>query len=271
MQPSAPHQDAAQPRGSVRFQRSVYAVVSILAAVAGVILLVAPGSTARLFAWDFGPPAAAALTGGLFLGAAAAYALGSARAGVAGRGLALLTIVYAVPTFAYSLMHREVFDFGRVQAILWVAAFGLMGVLALVMLWTGAWSSAGRGPLLAGWARTILGLLGLAAAVAATILWARSEGPKPWVPIELSQFAGQLFGMWYAVIGFACLWAAIRSAEEARVFVFGATALFAGALVGAIRGFGGLEPTGRVLFLGILAAGFVLCLAILLGRRPAPE
>jgi len=256
--------------GSVRFQRAVYLIVSILAAVVGVLLVAAPGSTERLFAWGLKPPAVAALTGGLFLGAAALYALGSARAAVAGRGLGLLSIVFATPTWSYTVMHRDLFDFGRWQAVVWLVVFVLITLLAILMLWRGAWSSAGEGPPMATWARSLLFLLGLAGAVAATALFISSEGPRPWIPLELSQFAGQLFGMWFATIGFACLWSVIRPAVEARVFVFGAAALLAGAAVGAIRGFGGLVPADRALFLGGLAAAFVLCGLVLAFQRARP-
>jgi hypothetical protein len=253
--------------GSVRFQRAVYAVVAILAALTGVILVAAPGSTERLFAWALGPPAVAALTGGLFIGAGIVYAFASGRAGVAGRGFALLSIVFAGPVFGYTLLHRDLFDFGRWQALVWLVGFGLIILLAILMLSTGAWSSAGRGPMAATWARAILALLGLAGVAVATAMWVKSEGPRPWAPLELSQFAGQLFGMWFAVIGFACLWSAIRPAEEARVFVVGVTALLAGAAVGAIRGFGGLVPADRGFFLGGLAAAFVLLLLVLAFQR----
>jgi hypothetical protein len=260
--------------GSVRFQRAVYLIISILTAIVGVLLVAAPGSTERLFAWALGPPGVAALTGGLFLGAAVAFALAAARARVAGRGFALLSIVFAGPVFGYTLLHRDLFDFGRWQALVWVVAFGLIILLSILMLSTGAWSSAGRGPMPATWARAILALLGLAGVAVATAMWVKSEGPRPWVPLELSQFAGQLFGMWFAVIGFACLWSAIRPAEEARVFVAGVTALLAGAAVGAIRAYDGFVPADRALFLGGLAIAFVLCVLVLVFQRagaPAAE
>jgi hypothetical protein len=254
-----------------RFQRVVYLVVAVLAAIAGIILVAAPGSTQRLFAWGLKPPAVAGMTGGMFVGAAVAYGVAATRTRVAGFGLSLFSIVFAGPVFGYTLLHHDLFDFGRWQAVLWLASFTLIIVLSLVMLAGGVWRSTGRGPFLPAWARVVLGVMGLGAVAIATAMWFKSEGPKAWIPLDLSQFAGQLFGMWFCLTGFACLWSSIRPAEEARVLVVAATALLAGAVVGTIRAYSGFVHANRAVFLVGLLVALGLCVAILAAGSPARD
>lgn len=249
--------------GTVRVQRWVFGVLAALFAVMGVVLLAAPGSTKRIFAWGLKPQPVAALTGGLFLGAAVAYAYGAARARIAGRGLCLLTIVLTVPTFGYTLINSNVFDFGRWQAIAWLVLFTVAPILAIVMLAWGGWPSVGSGGGLAAWARVVLLVVSVASAVAAVVLWVSPVGEGGWLPFIRSQFVGQLLGMWFAVIWFACLWAAFRPVEEARVFVTAAVAILGGALVGTLRTFGRLHHSGRVGYVLVLAVGLAVCAVVL--------
>ena len=252
---------------TVRFAQVTFAVMAILAAATGLLLVAVPGSTKRLFAWGLKPVSVAALAGGEFLGLAVLFAIGAARARVASRGLGLMLIVFTVPTLGYTLINKDVFDFGRWQADLWLALFIVTPVLAIVQLVGGGWRSAGRGPLLPVWARAVLWALAVAAGAGATALWVSPTGSGPWLPYVLSQFGGQLVGVWFAVIWFNCLWAAMRPAEEARVFVFGATALLAGALIATVRTFGFLQHSQRAAYAGILVGALILALLGLVGSR----
>src|SRR5262249_11790105 len=190
-------------------------------------------------------------------------AYGAARTRVAGRGLCLLTIVLTVPTFGYTLINSNVFDFGRWQAVAWLVLFTVAPILAIVMLAGGAWPLLGRGPLLPTWARVVLLVVSVSAAVAATVLWVSPVGSGGWLPFVRSQFVGQLMGMWFAVVWFSCLWAMFRPIEEARVFVAGTVAVVAGALVGTIRSFGQLQHSGRGPFLAVMVVALAACSAAL--------
>ena len=138
------------------FPRVVFAGVVVAAGIAGVVLLSVPGSTGRFFAWPMGPPALAALVGGLYLGSAASFAVGLASTWRAACGLIVASIAFTVPTFVATLVHRDLFDFHRLLALDWVAVFAIAPVLFAWMLIRNP-SPRGVTPGFDSWFRAILG------------------------------------------------------------------------------------------------------------------
>jgi hypothetical protein len=242
--------------------RSVFAAMAVLSALAGVMLVAIPGSSASFFAWGLGPPPLAAVAGGCFIGAAAAFAYFSSRVPVAGRGLCLLGIVFAIPTLGYTLINRSVFDFGRWQALLWLVVFAALSLLFVLLPFVGAWRLAGAGQRLPSWARSVLLVVTVAGVVGAVALWIDPVGSAAWLPFLPPPLGGRFLGVWSMVVAFACLWAAIRPGPEADPFVFGAGAFVLGAVVGTLRTFGDLEHGRRLVFLGVLVAALALILVV---------
>ena len=253
---------ALVPVRSAVVLRVICLTVAVLSAVSGVLLVAIPGSTAGFFAWGLGPPPLAATCGGFFLGAAAAFAYFSRRVGVSGRGLCLLGIVFAIPTLGYTLINKSVFDFGRWQALLWLVVFIALSVLFVVLPFAGAWRLRGVGPGLPTWARAILLVLTVAGIVGAVSLWIDPIGSAAWLPFAPPPLGGRFLGVWSMVVAFACLWAAIRPAREAEPFVFGASALLLGGVIGTLRSFGDLEHGPRWAFLAVLVLAVVLSVAV---------
>ncbi len=256
--------------GASGILRAVFVGMALLSAVAGVLLVAIPGSTASFFAWGLGPPPLAAVAGGFFIGAALAFAVCSTRVDVAGRGLCLLGIVFAIPTLGYTLINKAVFDFGRWQALLWLVVFAALSLLFVVLPFVGGWRLAGTGPGLPAWARAVLFLLVVAGAGGAIALWIDPVGSSAWLPFVPPPLGGRFLGVWSMAVAFACLWAAIRPAQEADPFVFTASALLLGAIVGTLRAFGDLEHGQRFPFLLVLVIALALAVSVHPAtRRPA--
>ncbi len=250
------------------FSRVIFIGVVVAAGLAGVILVSFPGSTARLFAWPLGPPSLAAIIGGLYLGSAASFAIAVRSGWAAARGLAVASIVFTVPTFIATLAHLDLFDFGRLIALDWIAVFAVAPVLFAWMLVANP--VRGRpGPRvgqLAPWLRGTLGLVALALLVGAVWLWIDPPSADTWLPLVPKALGGRFLGSWMSMIATLVGWAAVRPADEGRPVLLEAAAFLAGGVVGAVRGYGGLQPGDRVVFVGVLV---VLAVGALLAAKRA--
>src|SRR5437667_6639913 len=100
-------------------------------------------------------------------------------------------IVFAVPTLGYTLINKSVFDFGRWQAVLWLAVFIAACVLFIVMPFAGGWRLAGNGPGLPAWARAVLLVLTVAGVVGAVSLWIDPIGSGAWLPFAPPPLGGR--------------------------------------------------------------------------------
>jgi hypothetical protein len=100
-----------------------FAIVVAIAGVSGVALLSFPGSTDRYFSWTLRPTGAAAAIGGLYLASAVIFGWALRRTRDEIRSLAVGVLGLAVPTFAFTIVHHDVFDFARWQAIGWWVLF----------------------------------------------------------------------------------------------------------------------------------------------------
>jgi hypothetical protein len=249
-----------------------FAGVVFFAAITGLALVVLPGSTSRFFSWGVAPPPLASLIGGLYLGSAVAFAIGLFGTWEQGRGLAIASLAFTVPTFVATLAHLEVFDLSRLLAWAWIVVFGVAPFVFVAMLLAEGWRPEARiaahRPL---WARVMLGVLAAAFLAGATSLWwdPVAVGSRL-LPFEPAPLGVRFLGSWMATVAVLWAWAAVRPPRDGRVALAGAAMFLLGALVGAARTYGQLEPGSRVAFLLVLAilAGISL-LAGVPATRPA--
>ncbi len=114
-----------------------FGIVVAIAGVSGVALLSFPGSTDRYFSWTLRPTGAAAAIGGLYLASAVIFGWALRRTRDEIRSLAVGVLGLAVPTLVFTIVHHDVFDFGRWQAVGWWVLFATAVVAVLCELRTG--------------------------------------------------------------------------------------------------------------------------------------
>ena len=91
-------------------------VVATAGGIVGAVMLIAPSSTGRYFAWPLGSQALAALVGDFYVVSAAVFASAGRRPAIEVRGLAAAVLAFTIPTLAATYVHRDVFDFDRLFA-----------------------------------------------------------------------------------------------------------------------------------------------------------
>jgi hypothetical protein len=233
------------------------AIVVLAAGGSALALLVAPDRTRDYFSWTLRPPAAAALIGGFYLASAVVFGWALLLPWRQVRPLIVGVLGLAVPTLVLTLVHDEVFDFGRWQAIAWVALFFAAPVTAVRILATGGREPAG-GPPLRGWTRVLLAALAVGLGGLAVAVWL--DGTRPAVvrfsPLPLLRLTGTYLGAWCSFLAVLCGWAAARNTwDDARLPLATVAAAGAGAAVGLLRTVGELRhPAAAVL----VSAGVVV-------------
>lgn len=250
------------------FVIAFFSVVVVAAGISGAALLIAPGSTQRYFSWTLQPPAAAALIGGFYLASAAVFGWALTLPWHQARSLVVGVLGLAVPTLGLTLVHDEVFDFGRWQAVAWGGLFVVAPVSALALLVLRRADGA-RGPALPSGARALLGLLTAALGVVAVLIWA--DGTRDDMtrvgPVDLVRLTGTYLGAWCSFLAVLCGWAAARGTwDDARVPLMTLAAAAAGALVGFVRSVGDLRRPSVTL----LVCSGLLVAAVLTYRRSRP-
>lgn len=240
-------------------------IVVVAAGASGVALLAFPGSTARYFSWELRPVEAAALIGGCYLASAVVFGVALAAPLRQLQGLCVAVLGLAVPTLVLTLVHDEVFDWGRWQAVVWLALFVGAPVTMTALLVTLRERFRGRalGGELAAWVRWTLGGLAAALAVLAPLIWiAPTRAVLSAVsPVELRGLAGAYLGAWCSFLALLCGWAAVRGhRDDARLTMVALVAVGAGGLLAAARSFLALDAVriGYLLVLGLLAVAPVL-------------
>ena len=87
-------------------------------------MLLWPGSTGRYFSWRLSPAPVASFVGACYVASAIVFGWAAAvRSWSAQRGLCASVLGLAAPTLVVTAAHREVFDFGRWQAVAWIVLF----------------------------------------------------------------------------------------------------------------------------------------------------
>lgn len=259
--------------------RSACIVVAVVAGIAGTVMLVAPKDTDRYFSWPIGPPPLAALVGGFYLASAVTFALLAVRRDwPASRGICFGILAFTLPTLAATVRHRDLFDWGRWQALAWVALFvgSPLAFTSFLYLQRGQ-RSAGGNPL-PSWTRAVLAVVGAAyAALAVGLLFAPGRLQADASPFRLPGLSGRFIGAWCAFLAVVAVFAAGRNRSHEAAFPMLALVLWPVAgIVAAVRSFDDLQPSGRRTgYLLLLAALAVLALVAWAGgrrlRAPTPE
>ena len=255
--------------------RGACIVVAVVAGIAGAVMLVAPEDTDRYFSWPIGPPPLAALVGGFYLASAATFGLLAARRDwPASRGICFGILAFTLPTLAATVRHRDLFDWGRWQALAWVALFVGSPLAFSSFLYLQRGQRPAGGHPLPSWARAVLAALAAAYAVLAVgLLFAPGRLEDDASPFRLPGLSGRFIGAWCAFLAVVALFAAVRNRGHEAAFPMLALVLWpAAGVVAAIRSFDDLQPSGRrAAYLVLLGALAVAALAASAGRRRVPE
>jgi hypothetical protein len=248
-------------------RRGAFLLVAVAAGAVGLGLLLFPESTPTFFSWGLRPPALAALAGGLYVGAAAAFALGLRASWPAARTLAIGGVVLSASVLSATLIHLDQFSFHRIQTWAWVVLFiGFTFAFAAILLVHRGGEEHAPVPLSAvtRWSLAALALLlfALGSGLWVDPLWA--SGPSP---IDLAPLGGRFIGSWVWMLAVMCGWAALRDrAAEARPALVMLAGLALGALLAALRTLGDLEPArAAVVYVAAAAALAAGTLAMLRG------
>lgn len=252
--------------------RAACIVVAVVAVVAGVVMLVAPEDTDRYFSWPIGPPPLAALVGGFYLASAATFGLLAVRRDwPASRGICFGILVFTLSTLAATVRHRDLFDWGRWQALAWVALFVGSPLTFSSFLYLQRGGRAGGGEPLPGWTRAVLASLGAVYSLLALgLLFAPGRIQAEASPFRLPGLSGRFIGAWCAFLAVLALFSAVRNRSHEAAFPMLALVLWpVGGIVAGLRSFDDLQPSGRrMAYLALLGAVAVLAaLAASAGRR----
>lgn len=234
------------------------AVVVVAAGASGVALLVAPDATDRYFSWTLRPAGAAALIGGFYLASAVAFGVALTLPWRQVRPLLVAVLGLAVPTLVLTLVHDEVFDFGRWQALAWVALFVAAPVSTVAILASYRAGPARSAPSLRAWARPVLGALAAGLAVLAPLIWfdATRDAVARHSPVDLVRLTGTYLGAWCSFLAVACGWAAWRGRwDDARVGLIALGAAGGGAALAFLRSFGEIRHPLAALTLALAVTG----------------
>lgn len=210
-----------EPAAGAGVTRALMAGVALAAAIVGVAMLVAPGSTGRYFSWELAPAPLAALVGACYVASALVFgwaAFGERWAGQ--RGLVSTVLGLAAPTLVATVRHRDVFDFGRWQAVAWVVLFAAsvtsFGTLALAR----GRAEVVSGPVLRAWARGALITVAVVYGGAAVVLWADPYWVSAHGPVAAGPLGLRFVGSWAAFLAIGAAYAAGHPRwEEARMNV----------------------------------------------------
>ena len=254
--------------------RTLFLIVAVVAGIAGVVMLIAPDETARYFSWPIGPPPLAARVGGLYVASAVVFGLAGWRGTWAdGRGLSVGVLALTIPTVVITLRHHDLFDFGRWQAVAWIALFIASPIAYGTILFRQRGQASAPGSPLPTAARWILFGLGMLSAVGAVGLLLDPTGANGLFPVPA--LSGRFLGCWAAFLTTLAIMAAKRNRREEAFVPTLALVLFPlGEIAGAARTFDDLAPPGRRaghLFVNGLVSAIAAVVLWQLRVKPGPQ
>ncbi|MDQ4131865.1 MAG: hypothetical protein M3179_01360 [Actinomycetota bacterium] len=248
-----------------------FTVVVVTAGTSGVALLVAPGATDEYFSWTLRAPAAAALIGGFYLASAAVFGWGLTVPRRQARALLVGVLGLAVPTLVLTLVHDEVFDFGRWQAIAWLVLFVTAPISASLLLLVGpkAPATSARVPQ---WCRLVLAVLAVLLGVLAVAIWADETRQElvAWSPVDLVRLTGTYLGAWCSFLAVLCAHGAATGRwDEVRVACVALLAAAVGAGLALLRSIGDIRhPAAALVACAVVAVLALGVYAAATGRKP---
>jgi hypothetical protein len=238
---------APEAARAFRIFRAACLVVTVVAGLAGTVMLVAPVDTDRYFSWPIGPPPLAALVGAFYVASALTFAVLSLRHGWwAARGVCFGILAFTLPTLAATVRHRDLFDWGRWQALAWVALFVGSPLAFSSFLYILRGTVADRGAPLPRWTRAVLGFLAAYYTVLAVGLLLTPGRVQKVSPFALPGLSGRFLGSWcafLAVLASFCVWR--NRSDEATVPLLALVVWPLAAIVAALRSFDDLQPSSR--------------------------
>jgi hypothetical protein len=244
--------------------RAGFGAVVAAAGVSGAALFFFPDSTGSFFSWGLGPPPLAALVGGLYLASSVVFAYAMRLDWLGIRSLLAAAVGLTAPTLVATLLHLDVFDFGRWQAWAWVALFVSAPPFWGGLLWAGPRPERSE--------RRSLGLGSVLLAVVlfvwATVMWAAPEAASELLSYDLAGLGGRFFAAWLVFLGVMAAWSAFRPDE--RLPPLSLAAYSTGALVAGLRTFSDLAPGGRRIAYLVVPAALAVAYGVAAARRPSP-
>jgi hypothetical protein len=255
-------------------RRAAFVVLVLAAGLVGIALVAVPGATDTFFAWGLGPDPLAAFAGGVYLGAAALYAIALPAGWYRARSLVLGALVLSVSVFVVTLVHLEQFDLDRLQAWAWLVLFAGFALTMLSVLAGGDDAESWRGDVaLPQPLRRALATIAAALGALAVALWIDPTGVGEAAPFDVPALGGRFAGCWIALLAVLLGHAALRNGlGEARVAMLALALLPAGALLGALRSIvsSDLHPAGTAAaYVGVLLALSAAGFAVLWSTRPS--
>lgn len=243
--------------GAERAVALVFAVVAVVSTSAGVTMILSPEDTDSNFAWALGPPPLASLVAGLYLAAGVVFGWGATLRWPGQRGVCAAVLALTIPTFVFTLVHEEIFDFSRFFAVFWLFLFLAAPLAAALLLYAlrdaGTPGGGARLPERLRLGATVLALIYLIAAVA---LFADPVGVGDAMPFALPEMGGRFIGSFALALAVLAAWPVARGRDEAFLPLLGLAVWPAGGVVAALRHLDDLEPSGA-------RAGWIILLVAL--------
>jgi len=221
----------------MRVVRSVFGLVAVVAGVFGAIMLIAPDDTDTYFSWPIGPAPVAATVGGCYVASAIVFAIAAyCEEWAQVRALCFAALGLTVPTLLATLYDSDVFDFGRLLAIVWIVLFTVSPIVFIGLLWVQRHEASPDSPPLSTPARVLFGLLGIGFTWLAVAAWIDPGSLGDHAPFAMVKLSGRFLGSWCAFLAVLAVYSAVRNRRlEAFVPSIGLTVLPLMALVGALR------------------------------------
>jgi hypothetical protein len=269
-QPTTGTSNRAESLPGERAVRLLLAGVAFAAGATGLLLFAFPGSTGRFFSWGLEPEPLTSLVGGLYLASAFVFALAVPSRWRESRGLVASTLALTIPIVVVTFVHLEVFDFGRWQAWAWVLLFIASPVAFGSVLFVRRGHARGGGEPVAAWARGAAAVLAVGFSITAAALWWDPTVVDGAAPFALPPLGGRVLGCWSSLLAFLAAWTVVRGSwDESRLPLLGLAAFLAGALAGAARDLGALQPPSRRLgYLVLIAALLTVTIVVAVRGRP---
>ncbi len=195
--------------------RSLFLVVTLVAGVAGIVMLALPADTDDYFSWAIGPPPLTATVGAFYVASALLFGLAAAEVEwFRVRPLCFGVLALTLPTIAFTIHHEEVFDFGRWQAVAWVILFVASPLAFGTILVLQRGLAAPASPALSVPARAIVSGLGIAYAALALAIWIDPDAVGERGPFALVGLSGRYGGCWLALLATLAAYPAIRNRSD---------------------------------------------------------
>lgn len=257
----------------MRVLRPMCVVVALVAGPAGVVMLVAPADTDSYFSWPIGPPPLAATVGSFYVASAILFAVAAARDDwFRIRGLCVGVLALTLPTILSTVYDRDVFDFGRWQAVAWVLLFVMSPIAFSTVLFAQRRLLAPGPSALPASARSLSSVLAVGYAALAVACWIDPEGLGSHGPFAMVSLSGRFVGSWAGFLATLAAYSVVRNRRsEAFVPALGLTIWPIAALVAALRSFDDLVSGARKsIYFAVLVGLAVASASLIAATREHP-